>query len=127
MTTPMRQATVAGVRCLAMMREETEQLKRKGGSIEDVRTWSGECRVPGPFGAPMVDAALSARPVSYRGPLERENGRIETVEGEVVVELLNPDEAVESGGLTGLFGGGEPDPDRFKLTGSGSPTVVDDG
>ena len=122
----MRQATIAGLRCLAMMEERTEQLRRKDGSIEDVTVWAGECRVPGPYSDQMLKAALLARPVSYSGPLKRKGGRVEIVEGEVVIEPHNPAGMAELGGLTGILGEGGPDPGRFKLTGSGSPTVVED-
>ena len=122
----MRQATVAGIRCLAMMEEETEQLRRKDGMIEDVITWTGECRVPGPYANQILAAALSARPVSYRGPLERKGGRVDTVEGEVIVEPLNSAGAAEAGGRASIFDAGAPEPDRFKLSGHGSPSVVED-
>lgn len=122
----MRSATIAGVRCLAMMEETIEQLKRQDGSVEEVRSWKGRCRVPGPYTEQILNAALALEAVSYRGPLRREGGRVEEVEGQVMIEPSSAGAGGPGSNTGGQMQLGHAGTDHFKLTGTGSPTVVDD-
>lgn len=123
----MRQATIAGIDCLAMMEEEREQVKRQDGSIDEVYSWKGTCRVPAPQNGRFVNASLDLQAVSYRGPLKRESGRVDRVEGEVMIKPNFGSAGMARTGTTEHMQAANTSQDVFELQGAGEPSVVDDG
>lgn len=121
----MRQAMIAGVDCLAMMEEHREQVKRQDGSIEEVYSWEGQCRVPAPQNQRFVSASVDLQAVSYRGPLKRESGRVDEVEGEVVVRPLAGSGGMVRTGTAEHIEASNTSQDVFELEGTGEPSVVE--